>query len=144
MQLSFLHPEKTKKISTSFLLSPANFQVLPHPLPLHLHRVKYQRFCECWRSMFVLPKLSWFHMCHVDYDWILISSVCSVVALNNGQARDKYIIWKPLKSIYLPITWDFAHIFAKEKLIDIIHESVKQVIPERMDKKERSMRVKWK
>ena len=34
--------------------------------------------------------------------------------------------------------------FAKEKLIDIIHETIKESIPEGMDKKERSIRVKWR
>ncbi len=34
--------------------------------------------------------------------------------------------------------------FAKERLIDIIHEAIKTAVPERMNKKERSIRVKWR
>ena len=34
--------------------------------------------------------------------------------------------------------------FAKERLIDIIHEAIKAAVPERMNKKERSLRVKWR
>ncbi|MBU1014721.1 MAG: LysR family transcriptional regulator [Bacteroidetes bacterium] len=34
--------------------------------------------------------------------------------------------------------------FAKESLIDIIHQTIKEVVPEHMEKKERGIRVKWR
>ncbi len=34
--------------------------------------------------------------------------------------------------------------FAKEKLIDIIHESIKQIIPKQLDRQTRGLRVKWR
>jgi len=71
-----------------------------------------------------------------------ITLIPELAILNDNDQKFSRRFAKPEPSREISIVTHKS--FAKESLIDIIHQTIKEVVPEHMEKKERGIRVKWR